>query len=237
MASFNFPLKKLFDTYSSIIVLDTETSGLDPKKNTIIEISCVKLVCDGKNAIITDKLDYLIKLPEGEMLDPKIVELTHITDIMLKTEGLSEKEVCEKFSDLFKEEKILIVAYNAQFDMNFLFYFLARHNKAHILKKINMLDALTVYKDRHDYPHKLENAIVIYNLEGKVQNSHRAIDDTLATVEVLKCMDEELSDLEKYINLFGYNPKFGISMQKISSVTYKPQGYKRFKKLYEEWKE
>ena len=234
MTSFNFPLKKLFKEYGSIIVLDTETSGLDPQKNTIIELSAVKLVCDGKNTIITDELDFLIKLPEGEMLDPKIVELTHITDLMLKTEGISEKEACEKFSDLFLEDRTLIVAYNAQFDMNFLFYFLARHNKAHILKKISMLDALTVYKDRHDYPHKLENAIVIYGLEDKVQNSHRAIDDTLATVEVLKCMDEESDDLEKYINLFGYNPKYGISMRKISSVTYKPQGYKRFNKLYEE---
>lgn len=234
MASFNFPLKKLFDGFDSIIVLDTETSGLDPQKSTIIELSAVKLVCDGKNSIITDEFDYLIKLPEGETLDKKIVELTHITDEMLRTEGLSEKEVCQKFTDLFSEDKILIVAYNAQFDMNFLFYFLARHNNAHILKKICMLDALTVYKDRHVYPHKLENAILVYGLEDKVQNSHRAIDDTLATVEVLKCMDTECDDLEKYINLFGYNPKYGVSMKKISSVTYKPQGYQRFNKLYEE---
>ena len=234
MDNLNYPLKKLFDTYGSIIVLDTETSGLDPLKNTIIELSAVKIISDGENTIITDELDYLIKLPEGEMLDEKIVELTHITDLMLKTEGILEKEACEKFSELFKEDKILIVAYNAQFDMNFLFYFLARHNKADILKKISMLDALTVYKDRHDYPHKLENAILIYNLGDKVQNSHRAIDDTLATVEVLKCMDIECDDLEKYINLFGYNPKYGVSMRKISSVTYKPQGYKRYNKLYEE---
>lgn len=234
MDSFNFPLKKLFKEYDSIIVLDTETSGLDPKKNTIIELSAVKLVCNGEKIIITDEIDYLIKLPDGEFLDPKISELTHITDLMLQTEGFSEKEVSEKFSDLFSEDKILVVAYNAQFDMNFLFYLLSRHNKVHILKKIHMLDALTVYKDRHDYPHKLENAILIYGLEDKVQNTHRAIDDTLATVEVLKCMDRECNDLEKYINLFGYNPKYGISMRKISSVTYKPQGYKRFNKLYED---
>ena len=96
-----------------------------------------------------------------------------------------------------------------------------------------MLDALTVYKDRRQYPHKLENAIMEYGLSGKVVNSHRAIDDTLATVEVLKAMDDEECDLHKYINIFGYNPKFGVSGKKISSVTYLPQGYKRFSKLYE----
>ena len=228
-----FALKKIFDKYDSVIVLDTETSGLSPEKNRIIELSAVKLVCDGQKAIITDEFDEFIKLPPGEKIPPEIVDLTHITDDMLESEGLSEEDACELFYDLFIEDKILIVAYNAQFDMNFLFYFLARHNKLDILKKVNMLDALTVYKDRHEYPHKLESAIVIYNLSDKVQNSHRAIDDTLATVEVLKCMDLECDDLEKYINLFGYNPKYGPAYKKIKSVTYKPQGYKVYKKLYE----
>jgi DNA polymerase-3 subunit epsilon len=40
---------------------------------------------------------------------------------------------------------------------------------------------------------------------------------------------------DRYINLFGYNPKHGISGKKISSVTYLPQPYNRPKgaKLYE----
>lgn len=230
-----FPLKKIFDRYDSVIVLDTETSGLSPEKNRIIELSAVKLICNGEKVIITDEFDEFIKLPAGEKIPEQIVELTHITDEMLENEGLEEADVCKLFYDLFAEEKILIVAYNTQFDMNFIFYFLGRHKKLDILKKVNMLDALTVYKDRHEYPHKLENAIRIYNLEDKVQNSHRAIDDTLATVEVLKCMDLECDDLEKYINLFGYNPKYGPAYKKIKSVTYKPQGYKIYKKLYE-WK-
>lgn len=229
----NFPLKKIFEKYDSVIVLDTETSGLSPEKNRIIELCAVKLVCDGRQAVITDELDEFIKLPEGEKIPEQIVELTHITDEMLENEGLDEADVCKLFSDLFSKDKVLIVAYNAQFDMNFIFYFLARNKRLDILKKINMLDALTVYKDRHEYPHKLESAIMVYGLSDKVQNSHRAIDDTLATVEVLKCMDCECDDLEKYINLFGYNPKYGPAYKKIKSVTYKPQGYKIYKKLYE----
>lgn len=228
-----FPLKKLFESFDSIIVLDTETSGLSPENDRIIELSAVKLICDGETSVITDEFDELIKLPDGKKIPPQIVELTHITDEMLDSDGLFEEEVAQFFCDLFSEEKILIVAYNAQFDMNFLFYFLGRNKRLDILQKVKMLDALTVYKDRHEYPHKLESAITVYNLSDKVQNSHRAIDDTLATVEVLKCMDEECDDLEKYINLFGYNPKYGPAYKKIKSVTYKPQGYKIYKKLYE----
>ena len=38
-------------------------------------------------------------------------------------------------------------------------------------------------------------------------------------------MEEEKPDLERYVNLFGYSPKYGISGKPIGSVTYKPQGF------------
>ena len=89
---------------------------------------------------------------------------------------------------------------------------------------------MTVYKDRRPFPHKLCKAIEAYCLDA--QNSHRAIDDTLATYELLKAMDAECDDLDCYINLFGYNPKYGVSGQRVSSVTYLPQGYHNTEKLY-----
>ncbi len=227
-------LNSLFENFDVILSLDTETTGLDFKNNQIIELSCVRCVKENGEIVVTDEFDKLIKLPEGETIPPKIVELTHITDEMLENEGESPEKVCREFADLFKGERILVVAYNAQFDMNFIYYFLARNGCAHILKSIKMLDALTVYKDRRKFPHKLANAIEEYNLSDKVTNSHRAIDDTLALVEVLKAMDEEEDDLLCYINLFGYNPNHGISGTKISSITYKEQPFKRSEgaKLY-----
>ena len=101
-----FPLKKIFDRYDSVIVLDTETSGLSPEKNRIIELSAVKLICNGEKVIITDEFDEFIKLPAGEKIPEQIVELTHITDEMLENEGLEEADVCKLFYDLFAEEKI-----------------------------------------------------------------------------------------------------------------------------------
>ena len=56
-------------------------------------------------------------------------------------------------------------------------------------------------------------------------NSHRAVDDVLATVAVMMEMEKEKKDLESYVNLFGYHPTYGVDGKKIGSVTYKPQPY------------
>ena len=63
-------------------------------------------------------------------------------------------------------------------------------------------------------------------------NSHRAVDDVLATAAVALEMEKERDDLHLYINLFGYNPKYGVDGRKISSITYKPQPYDPVQPLY-----
>ena len=63
-------------------------------------------------------------------------------------------------------------------------------------------------------------------------NSHRAVDDVVATVEVMKEMEKERNDLMRYVNLFGYNPKYGVEGTPIGSVTYKAQPYNPAQPLY-----
>ena len=127
----------------------------------------------------------------------------------------------------------MLLAYNAHFDLSFLFYLLLRNGDVSILKGKDKLDLLTVYKDRRPYPHKLLNAIEAYGLSGKVVNSHRAIDDVLATAAVMEAMIGEKDDLLHYVNLFGYNPKYGIDGKPIGSVTYKPQAFQNSSPLYQ----
>ena len=110
---------------------------------------------------------------------------------------------------------------------------LLRSGDPAILKGKDKLDLLTVYKDRRPYPHKLCSAIEAYGLSGKVVNSHRAVDDVLATVAVMEEMEKEKDDLMRYVNLFGYNPKYGIEGKPIGSVSYKAQPYDPVKPLYE----
>ena len=102
-----------------------------------------------------------------------------------------------------------------------------------ILRPPRFLDVLTVYRDRRDYPHKLENAIAAYHLEDRAVNSHRSLDDARAAALLLEAMAEEKDDLERYIDLFGVHPRYGRSGRKIASVTYRAQPYERERPLYE----
>lgn len=225
-------MENLRNFCDGIVVLDTETSGLSFTNDEIIEFSAVRL--EWVDGVLTPvaEIDEFVRLSEGRRLDAKIIELTGITDEMLLTQGISKQEICGILAQLLPP-RTLITAYNAQFDLLFLYHLLSRHGDAKILKNQPKLDLLTVYKDRRVFPHKLCNAIEAYDLQDKVCNSHRAIDDVLATVEVMKAMRQERDDLDRYINLFGYNKKYGVSGQRISSVTYAPQGYENLTPLYE----
>ena len=217
--------------YDKFVIFDTETTGLDFKRDEIIEFSAVVLEVRGKEVVVTREYDNLVTLSPGNTVPPKITELTGISTADIAAKGVAKAQICRDIAEMFGGNTLLL-AYNAHFDLSFLFYMLLRDGDPTILKGKDKLDLLTVYKDRREYPHRLHNAIDAYGLTGKVVNSHRAIDDVLATVAVMEAMAAEQDDLECYVNLFGYNAKYGIDGKPIGSVTYKPQGYQPNLPLY-----
>jgi len=221
----------LFKCFDHIIVFDIETTGLDPRSNEIIEAAMLRVVNTQGNPAIDDEFSLLIKLSSGNSLPGKITSLTGITEQELHECGVQKVKACERIIDTLCCLNPLIVAYNAQFDLSFLYHFLNTYGKAEILTKMKMLDAMTIYKDRKPYPHKLIDAAQAYSLS--THDTHRAQDDAKLTYELLCEMWKEDDDLLQYVNLFGYNLKYGVSGQKISSVRYLPQGYNNTKKLYE----
>jgi len=211
-------LNSLFDKYDRLVLFDTETTGLNFSRDEIIEFSAVVVEREG----IVRQYDELVSLSPGGFVPPKIQQLTGITDLDLLERGLPKTRVCRDIAELI-EGNSLLVAYNAHFDLSFLYYMLLRDGDPAILKGKDKLDLLTVYRDRRPFPHRLSNAIEAYGLSGQVVNSHRAIDDVIATVAIMEKMVAERDDLSSYVNLFGYIPQFGVDGRPIGSVTYKPQ--------------
>jgi len=221
----------LFAKYDRLVLFDTETTGLLFSRDEIIEFAAV--VVERRNGIPTviREYDELIVLSPGGFVPPKIEQLTGISTQDLREKGLPKTRVARDIAEMIQGNTLLL-AYNAHFDLSFLYYFLLRHGDPMILKGKDKLDLLTVYKDRKPFPHKLCNAIEAYGLAGRVVNSHRAVDDVIATVAVMEEMEKERPDLERYVNLFGYNPKYGVDGKPIGTVTYKPQPYNPRQPLY-----
>ena len=221
----------LFEKYDKLVLFDTETTGLLYSRDEIIEFAAVVVErIDGVPTVVKE-YDELVALTPGNSVPPKIEELTGISTLDLLERGLPKTRVCRDIAEMIQGNTLLL-AYNAHFDLSFLFYMLLRDGDPTILKGKDKLDLLTVYRDRHSYPHKLCSAIEQYGLSGKVVNSHRAVDDVIATVAVMEEMEKEKDDLMRYVNLFGYNPKYGVEGKPIGSVTYKPQPYNPKQPLY-----
>jgi len=225
-------LEKLFSKYDRLVLFDTETTGLACSRDEIIEFAAVVVERVQGVPTVVREYDELIVLSPGGYVPMNIQELTGISTQDLRERGLPKARVCRDIAEMIRGNTLLL-AYNAHFDLSFLFYMLLRDGDPTILKGKDKLDLLTVYKDRRPYPHKLCSAIEAYGLTGKVVNSHRAVDDVIATVAVMEEMEREKDDLHCYVNLFGYNPKYGVEGKPIGSVTYKPQPYNPRRPLYE----
>ena len=87
-------LRDIFTKYKAVVFFDTETTGLEAE-------SCTRSLnwqrsesekTERGTLRMADSADVLVKLPEGEQIPQKIVELTGITDEQLKNEGITEAE-------------------------------------------------------------------------------------------------------------------------------------------------
>ena len=223
----------LLARYEKAYIFDVETTGLNKWYDEIIEITLAELKSDGEGTWIGDFEDYYISLP-SRSLPAIIVGITGITDAFLSENGRPRAFVAQKVIDRINSEKTLLVAHNANFDMNFLLATLHKEKRELDLRKLDVVDTLTIFKDRRPYPHKLSDAINAYGLSELARNSHRSIDDVRATALVLDAMRAELCDIDRYINLIGYNPKYGIKRgDMISSIRYLQQPYNSARRLYE----
>ena len=112
-------LQSLFSRCDSVLVFDTETSGLSWQRDEIIEFSAIRLTASG-----TEEVDEFVRCTRS--LPPRIVELTGITDDLLREEGIGKQAFAELLAALLTPGTML-AAYNAQFDLLFLYAFLQKY--------------------------------------------------------------------------------------------------------------
>lgn len=189
----------MFDKYRRLLIFDTETNSLNPEPDgEILEFGAILL----KKNEISNRFD--IRKDINVLVKNKFPILNnhihHITEEMCDKEGISKEEFFSLLRDIFGDyDDTLIIAYNTPFDMKFIKAFMKEMDSKYEVKNPT-LDILEIAKDRTGLKkgNKLCDMIIRYSIEN-VQNSHRALDDVEATLEVMRAMWKEKPDLEKYV--------------------------------------
>jgi len=175
------------------VALDRETTGLTPLKDKITEIGAVKV----KGGEIIGEFSTLVN--PGIRIPDFIVSLTGITNDMVKDAPTIDRAL-EDFLEFAGE--MPIVAHNASFDMGFI-----KHNAELLGKHVNNPVVDTLQLSRSMFPqlakHKLN--IVAKHLGVRLENHHRAVDDSRAAACIfMKCLEilkdrgvETIDDIQK----------------------------------------
>jgi DNA polymerase III subunit epsilon len=157
------------------IVLDTETTGLEPQQgHKIIEIGCVELV----NRRLTGRHYHQYVNPDRE------VEQGAIAVHGITNEFLADKPVfsaiCADFWQFIRGAQLVI--HNAPFDVGFINHEFAQLGLPPLEGECSVLDTLAMARQKH--PGQKNNLDALCKRYG-IDNSHRNLHGALLDAEIL----------------------------------------------------
>ncbi len=159
------------------IVLDTETTGLEPQQgHKIIEIGCVELV----NRRLTGRHYHQYIRPDRE-IDEGAIEVHGITNEFLADKPLFAA-VAQEFLDFVDGAELVI--HNAPFDVGFINHELAALGAEFgtINQRCRILDTLTMARKKHPGQ---KNSLDALCKRYMVDNSQRDLHGALLDAEIL----------------------------------------------------
>ncbi|MBR5370386.1 MAG: PolC-type DNA polymerase III [Bacilli bacterium] len=173
----------LDDTF---VVFDFETTGFNAGgADSIIEIGAVKI----KNGEILEKYDELIN--PGRPLPQRIIDVTNITDEMLKDKD-NEENAVKRFIEWFSD--CPMVAHNAKFDVSFLEMAYKKYGLGEF--KNPVIDTLELSRtlDNTYARHSLSALVKRYEVPWDEEAHHRGDYDAEGTALVFHKMLKKLSN-------------------------------------------
>lgn len=159
------------------IVLDTETTGIDPKQgHRIIEIGCVELI----DRRLTGKHYHVYINPEREV-DEGAFKVHGLSDEFLADKP-KYQQIADEFYQFIKGAELVI--HNAPFDVGFIDTEFKRLNDGTGLVKsyCSVLDTLIMAKNKH--PGQKNNLDALCR-RYDVDNSNRQLHGALLDAEIL----------------------------------------------------
>lgn len=180
---------------NTIVVFDTETTGLDVFHDDILQIAAVKMRCgqvvEGSEFTVYIETNRCIPAMLGDIVNPIVEERKHHT-------LLGHAEALQQF--MTYAEGCVLLGHNADYDYNILDFNLRRYVPNVDLHTLHprYIDSLRLVRLLHPdlKEHKLKYLLEALGLEGC--NSHLADDDVNATRSVVvDCYNRALPLIER----------------------------------------
>lgn len=158
--------KPILEFPDSHIVVDIETTGLDPVKDCIMEISAVKY---RKNRKVDD---YVVLIKIDRRVPLHITELTGITNEMLEG-ALDVTFALQRFIDFIGDD--ILVGYNVPFDLAFL----TIASERYLLRSIfnDYIDVMRIAMEKLPFLGRTKQIVVAKYFGISTEGSHRALND------------------------------------------------------------
>ena len=196
--------KSIISNPTNYVIIDIETTGLDPEYCEIIELAAIKYENNKEIA----RFNSLVK-PDYE-IDSFITDLTGITNEMVKNSS-KISEVIIDFYNFIKDE--ILIGHCVYFDINFIYDALEKENIFLTNDYINIMRFSNKILPQLENQ-KLNTISSHYNV---TLPNHRALTDCVATNE---CYQNLLQDINtKYTSFEEFKKTFSSKSTRAKDIT------------------
>lgn len=200
----NTPVSAIFP----LVVIDTETTGIQVAGNEIVELAAVKY--DAPNSPCA-KFQTLIK--PRKPIPFAATEINHITNDMV-ADAPSVGQVIEPFQNFIAGCNV--VGHNLKFDLRHLL-----HNGFTFSKKVRYYDTYTLSKSRIKDAENYKLAPLCQYAGITIRNAHRAIDDCRATYNVFQYLIDQSKNTADYTEIFkSHEPEYTAARNESFNMDY-----------------
>lgn len=166
-----------------LLAVDTETTGVDPTEDRIVEAAAVRLHRGAVDFTWSTVVDPGVDIPDGA------ANVHGITTARARAEGVPPVEALRRLGELIAGHEGPVVIYNARFDWPLLITEADRHDL--IWPDAQLLDPLVL--DKHLDPYrkgsrKLIDTAAHYGVDLTVDEAHGAAADALAAARIMAAM-------------------------------------------------
>ena len=179
------------------VVLDVETTGLDPSCDRLLAIAAIAIEVTPNftrpSIILGDSYEAVLK---QDLASDKDNILVHHIGVGARTSGRLAVEVLEEFRDWVADSPLL--AFHAPFDQGMINRAYRLHGLATLQNDWIDIELLAVVSGLNSKARALDDWLQFFGIDCAVR--HQAAADTLATCELLLCLWSFINKEAKSLN-------------------------------------